>query len=109
MTAVKIFRKNGAIVRVKANGHSGYAEQGSDIVCAAVSSILITAYNGCERVAGVKPGCVERDGMLEFWLPDAMTQEQRLACTHILEAMALGIKDLVTEYQRYVKSEEIRL
>ena len=40
MTKVEIFRKNGSIVGYKASGHSGYSEQGSDIICSAISTSL---------------------------------------------------------------------
>ena len=36
MTKVEIFRKNGNIIGYKASGHSGYSEQGSDIICSAI-------------------------------------------------------------------------
>ena len=109
MTATRIFRKNGVIVRVISKGHAGYAESGSDIVCAAISAILITAFNGCEKVAGVKLGKVEKDGYLEFWLPDQLQKNESEICAHVLDAMALGIKDLAAEYPSYLKSEEIQL
>ncbi|MDE5564895.1 MAG: ribosomal-processing cysteine protease Prp [Oscillospiraceae bacterium] len=33
-------RKNGRLCGVQVNGHAGYAEEGQDIVCAAVSSAV---------------------------------------------------------------------
>ena len=38
MTTVTFLRKGGLFVGVTAEGHADYAEHGSDIVCAAVSS-----------------------------------------------------------------------
>lgn len=38
MTCVSFFKRNGKYESVSVSGHSGYAESGSDIVCAAVSS-----------------------------------------------------------------------
>ena len=38
MTSITLFRRHGLIVRVEAEGHSGYADEGSDIVCAAVTA-----------------------------------------------------------------------
>jgi uncharacterized protein YsxB (DUF464 family) len=96
-------------VRVISKGHSGYAESGGDIVCAATSAILITALNGCEKLAKISLGQVTHDGFLEFWLPEQMTAEQSQVCAHVLDAMAIGIKDLAAEYPSYVKSEEIQL
>ena len=109
MTAIRIFRKNGAIVRVISKGHAGYAESGSDIVCAAISAVLITAVNGCEKLAEIELGKVEKDGFLEFWLPDHLKNNESEICAHVLDAMAIGIKDLAAEYPSYLKSEEIQL
>jgi len=40
MTKVEIFNHDGRINGFAVSGHSGYAEEGSDIVCAAVSSAV---------------------------------------------------------------------
>lgn len=40
MTKVEIFNQNGRINGFSVSGHSGYAEESSDIVCAAVSSAV---------------------------------------------------------------------
>lgn len=46
MIKVTILKENNLISNIKISGHSGYAEYGSDIVCAAVSSITTTTVNG---------------------------------------------------------------
>lgn len=46
MIKVNILKENNLISNIKISGHSGYAEYGSDIVCAAVSSIVTTTING---------------------------------------------------------------
>ena len=40
MTKVEIFNHDGRIHGFSVSGHSGYAEEGSDIVCAAVSAAV---------------------------------------------------------------------
>ena len=40
MTKVEIFNHDGRINGFSVSGHSGYAQEGSDIVCAAVSSAV---------------------------------------------------------------------
>ena len=44
-------------------GHAGYAEAGSDIVCAAVSALTTTCVNAMESVAGVLP----HGARMELW------------------------------------------
>ena len=57
-------------------GHAGYAESGSDIVCAAVSALLVNCANAIEEVARVSPAVRENEeaGFLSLRLPDAQDE-----------------------------------
>jgi len=50
MIKVKVNRDNDKIVSVSITGHSNYDEYGKDIVCAAVSSIVITTVNAIIKI-----------------------------------------------------------
>lgn len=55
MIQAEFYRKNGSLCGFDIGGHSGYAEAGSDIVCAAVSSAVQLTVNlldafGCKPV-----------------------------------------------------------
>ena len=54
MTKVEIFRKNGNIIGYKASGHSGYSEQGSDIICSAISTSMQMTLAGIQEVLKLK-------------------------------------------------------
>ena len=45
-------RERGAIVRLTVSGHAGYADHGSDIVCAAASALVQTAAHGVVTFCG---------------------------------------------------------
>ena len=47
MIKVKIKKENNIIKELNINGHAKYDEYGKDIVCAGVSSALITSVNAC--------------------------------------------------------------
>lgn len=51
MTHAVIYKNSlsGEIVGFRTEGHAGYAEAGSDIVCAAVSMLVINTINSIER------------------------------------------------------------
>ena len=53
MTAIIVEKANGKILSVEASGHTGYAESGEDIVCAALSAIIQTAALGLTEVAKI--------------------------------------------------------
>ncbi len=48
MTKVQIFTHNGQYRSLAFRGHTGYAEEGADIVCAGVSAIVINTVNCLE-------------------------------------------------------------
>ncbi len=46
MTKVQVTRTaDGAVRSIRVAGHSGYAEEGEDIVCAAISALTMTTMN----------------------------------------------------------------
>ena len=48
----------------KIDGHAGYAEEGEDIICAAVSVLALNTANSIEALTDVKPNCSMKDGYL---------------------------------------------
>jgi len=54
-TSVTFFYSGETCLGFRAQGHAGNAPQGENIVCAAVSAILQTAYLGLTEVASLQP------------------------------------------------------
>ena len=49
MIKVTVLEDSDRVVReLKLTGHAGYGEEGQDIVCAAVSALVFSAYNSIE-------------------------------------------------------------
>ena len=98
MTNVVVSREKGHVVSVQCKGHSGYAPEGEDIVCAALSAVVQTA--------GVKADyhTDEDKGSLSLAL-GSMSEEKRRTCDAILETMLLGVKDLQEGYPAFIKLE----
>ena len=95
MTEIKVTKKNGSVVRVVCDGHTGYGVEGEDIVCAALSSIVQTALLGLLAVARVNVDFVrdDGDGRLEFSVPV------------ILDTMLCGVSDLREAYSDFIDLE----
>lgn len=98
------------IRKFELSGHAGYAENGQDIVCAAISALSISAANGLELFLPQKPEVQVRDsdGYLTCSLPelDLQTLEQ---AQWILKTMVLGIEKIRQSYgQKYVKMTQRR-
>lgn len=47
MIKIKLEKDNNSVKRIIISGHAMYADFGKDIVCAAVSSTVITSVNAC--------------------------------------------------------------
>ena len=109
MTDVKVTRKNNHIVEVTASGHTGYGEQGEDIVCAGISTLIQSALLGLLQVAGlnVKYTVNEQQGSLRFTLPENLTEMERHDADVILNTMLCGLQDFYTEYSDYINLEVI--
>ena len=87
----------------RASGHSGYAEAGSDIVCAAVSVLGCTCVNSLEAVCGVTPDITENDdGILAFTLPHPLDGQRAHDAQVLMAALHQGIADIARQYPRYV-------
>jgi uncharacterized protein YsxB (DUF464 family) len=54
-----------------ATGHAGWASNGNDVVCAAVSTVLQTAWLGLDEVAKVRVAGSRRSSRIELSWPEA--------------------------------------
>ena len=102
MTRCILFRDaEGRYTGFEVKGHSGYAEAGSDIVCAAVSILTTTCVNAMESVAGVVPQLSGgKDGELGAMLPSGLPADKLHDCQVLLRALGQGLTDLSEGYPR---------
>ena len=94
MTEITVFLKDGKPIGFDAHGHTGYAECGEDIVCAAVSAITQTA------ALEIKDGGLYL--MLEKTVKGSKLQQAEL----ILGTMLLGLRSVEQDYSDYLKLTE---
>ena len=87
-------------LRVKAEGHAGFAKRGEDIVCAAVS-ILMYCYVAELIRLGVKPQIRDEGESLEI-APRKNLDEAKAA----FETVSSGFRLLADDYAKHVRLEE---
>jgi len=106
MISAVLFREDGRYTGYRASGHSGYAEAGSDIVCAGVSALSITCVNALESLLGVRvhPRTDEESGLLRFTLPETEGKTAE-GVQLLMGALGQGLKDLAESYPGYVTFE----
>jgi len=90
------------------HGHSGYARAGSDIVCSAVSALTQTAAMALEELLhlDIDLRVKEKEGYLSCYLPCGMDADIRAQAELLLNAMALGLRDIEQSYSAYIHITE---
>ncbi len=102
MTKVTIYKnENKECVGFKVFDHAGYGEEGSDIVCAAISVLTINTMNAIEQFTDVyfTQDVDEEECTIEF-----MIHKSTKDTTLLLETMVLGLQTLEDneEYTEYI-------
>ena len=93
MTHVTIYRnRNKECTGFTAIGHAGYAKEGEDLVCAAVSVLVINTCNAIEKLTDTAVSLVtdEAEGLIDCRLKDAPSEQTGL----LISAMILGIESI---------------
>ncbi len=100
MTTVTFFTEGKRIIGFDAKGHSGYAEAGSDIVCAAVTSAVRVVEATINDVLGLAASVKVRkkSGTVEFRLPGGLSATAESTCQSLLAGMMLYFTELHDEY-----------
>ena len=103
MTRITVFYNRGSLVGFHAKGHTGYAEAGEDIVCAAVSALTQTAYLGIGELVGADMRLEQKDGELRLMLEEDISESEREKAQLILGTMLLGLRSIEENYSDYLK------
>ena len=107
MIEASIYRnKNFEICGFQLNGHAGFAEEGSDIICSAVSMLVINSLNAIEKFTSehiIICTNEEVTGHIECELPEIKAGGHNHDVELILETMLLGLNQIENEYSCYIK------
>ncbi len=104
---VRFQRKKQVISGFVAKGHTGYADHGEDIVCAAVSALTQTTVIGLQEVAGIDVDLVVKEGYLECMLPSGFCPKLDDDSQVILNTLYKGLIAIYEEYGDFLRIEEV--
>ncbi|MGM9550650.1 MAG: ribosomal-processing cysteine protease Prp [Clostridia bacterium] len=90
--------ESGKIVSIEVNGHSGYAECGSDIVCAAVSTAVQMTLNGIEEMKLADISYSVNDGYLVCEIPE----DREYGADLLLNSLMITIYEIAKQYKKYL-------
>ena len=108
MTRCEFFTEGERITGFSVSGHSGYAEAGSDIVCAAVSAAVAMAEATINDVCGAKAKVRVKDGennRITLTLPVSCDEED--AVQAVLAGMMVTLCGLRDDYPDNIEVLEV--
>ena len=114
MTTVCFYKADGFYYGFEEQGHTGFAESGEDILCAALSSMTMLIINAIE---------VTYDSRVDYSIDDKTTnirliaksalpkyeadERKQYAISGLIQAYFYQLMDLVEEYYDYLDVKEI--
>ena len=107
MTRCEFFVENDRITGFSVSGHSGYAEAGSDIVCAAISAVVTMAEATINDVCGAKAKVRVKDeqARISLTLPASCDEEETVQA--VLSGLMLTLISLREDYPDYIEVLEV--
>ncbi len=109
MTAISFHMEGERVVGFQVSGHSGYAEEGQDIVCAAVSAAVGLVECTVNTVLGLAADMKIDSGNAAFSLrlPGGLSETDEATCQNLLVALMVWLTDLQAEYPDYISVMEV--
>ena len=101
MIQAKFFHQKHGICAFSLSGHSEYAEQGADIVCAAVSSIAQYVTEALEYCK-IPLSSLAEDGLITCSLGE-VSEDELAHAQEFLVPMEAVLSDLEIQYGKYLK------
>ena len=107
MTKCEFFTEDDRITGFSISGHSGYAEAGQDIVCAAISVVVTMAEATINDVCGAKAKVrvKQDDARITLTLPTSCDEEESVQA--VLAGMLLTLCSMRDDYPDHIEVLEV--
>ena len=108
MTTAEFHTEGRRIPGFTVRGHSGYAPEGEDIVCAAVTSAVRLVECAVNDVLGLGATVKvkERDASVSLRIPGGLSQTSESTCQTLLTALMVHFASLHEEYPAHILEVE---
>jgi len=105
MTSVTFHTEGRRIIGFEAKGHSGFAPEGEDIVCAAITSTVRLVECTINDVLGLSANVKvnEKTATITLRLPNALSAGADSTCQALLTAMMVYLSELHDEYPEFIE------
>ena len=95
-----IYNEANELCGFRSEGHAGFDRKGYDIICSAVSVLVLNTANSIEELTEDKYSCKQQDGFFELILVSDISKESQI----LLSSFFLGIRSVSEEYgDKFVK------
>ena len=100
MTTVRFRTEGNRVTGFDSAGHSGYAEEGEDIVCAAITSAIRLVEATVNDVLGLAAAVRvdERETKISFRLPGGLSASAARTCQALLTGLMVYLTQLRDEF-----------
>ena len=96
MITIRFERHGGKLTCFESKGHALFADEGQDIVCAAVSALSINCANSLEALTEDAFSAEAGNGYLSI----RFEEEPSASASLLMESLVLGLKSIEDEYGR---------
>ena len=107
MTRCEFFTENDRITGFSISGHSGYEEEGKDIVCAAISAVVTMAEATINDVCGAKAKVRVKDEQARITLTLPVSCDEEDSVQAVLAGMMITLCSLRDDYPDYIEVLEV--
>ena len=108
MTTVTFLTEDKRIIGFDAKGHRGFAPEGEDVVCAAVTSAVRLVEATINDVMGLCAAVKvnEKTAAISFRLPGGLGQTAESTCQNVLTGLMVYLAQLHDEYPENIEVME---
>ncbi|MBR2453693.1 MAG: ribosomal-processing cysteine protease Prp [Clostridia bacterium] len=113
MTKIRFLKSDGVFYGFEEEGHAGFSEAGTDIICSAISAMTMLVINTIEVAVGSDVEySIDEDttnikvlakGALEKFESD---EKKRFAVASVLMGYYLQLNDMLEDYYEFIDVEE---
>ena len=98
MITVTVYKRSDTCMGFSSIGHAEYAEEGYDIICAAVSALAINFYNSVETFTDdrFEGTAGQEDIQFDFRFTSDISPESQL----LMNSLILGLQNIENDYGR---------
>ena len=109
MTTVTFHSEGNRIAGFEVKGHSGYALEGEDIVCAGITSAVRLTECAVNDVLGLEAPVKirEKEASISLKLPAGLGENIEETCQTLLTALMVYLVQLAEEYPEFISIMEV--